>query len=323
MKKTISIVIPVYNEAAGITKFLDGELAPVLSSIPYQAELILVNDGSTDRTIDRIKSCQILQQFPVKVISFSRNFGKEIALSAGLQAAKGDAVIMIDADGQHPVDAIVKMLTKWEEGYDVVTAVRGANTTKHRLASKLYYKMMRMSGNKTIIPGALDFRLMDRAVVDEFNKFTEHNRLTRGLIDWLGFKSTHINVKTKDRIDGHPTYSVGKLIALAGDSMISTSRTPLVIFGYIGIFITIASVIFGLFILIQQYILGDPLHLDWSGAVAMSVFISFLIGLVLISQSLTALYISQIHSEAKSRPLYIVDRKNSFESAPHDRQNLA
>ena len=123
-----------------------------------------------------------------------------------------------------------------------------------------------------------------------------------------------MKVKTRGRKNGKPTYSTKKLAGLAMDSMVSSSRTPLVIFGYIGAFITIFSLIFGLFILIEQYILGDPMKLDWSGAVAMSVFVSFLVGLVLVSQSITALYISQIHAEAKGRPLYVVNKKKSFVS---------
>lgn len=310
--KLISIVIPVYNESAGIKRFLDGELLPELEKLNTKSEVILVNDGSEDQTLEKIKETELIQKLPTRIISFSRNFGKEIALSAGLKYAKGDAAMMIDADGQHPVEAIPEMIKKWEEGYDIVTAVRGTNTTKHRLGSKIYYFLTRLFGNKNVTVGALDFRLLDKAVIIEFNKFTEHNRLTRGLIDWLGFKEATVKVKTKNRLDGKPTYSFKKLASLAVDAMVSASRTPLVIFGYIGLFITIFSVIFGLFILIEQYILGDPMGLDWAGAVAMSVFVSFLVGLVLISQSITALYISQIHTEAKNRPLYIIDQKNSY-----------
>ena len=171
-----------------------------------------------------------------------------------------------------------------------------------------------------MMPGAMDFRLLDRVVVDEFNQLTERNRLTRGLVDWLGFDQEYIKVKTKGRKNGKPTYSTKKLASLAMDSVISSSRTPLVIFGYLGAFITIFSLIFGLFILVEQYILGDPLKLDWSGAVAMSVFISFLVGLVMISQSITALYISQIHTEAKGRPLYVINKKKSFVSYKNDKK---
>ena len=312
MGKLISIVVPVYNEADGISKFLDEELMSVLDELKYDAEIIIVDDGSVDKTIEKIKVCEILDKYLVNVVALTRNFGKEVALTVGLEAAEGDAVIMVDADGQHPVEEIPRMLPKWENGAMIVTAVNSGNTTKHRLRSKIYYKIMRIMGNKKIMPGAMDFRLLDRAVVDEFNLLTERNRLTRGLIDWLGFDQEYIKVKTKGRKNGRPTYSTKKLAELAMDSVVSSSRTPLIIFGYIGAFIMVFSLIFGLFILIEQYILGDPMNLDWSGAVAMSVFVSFLVGLVLISQSITALYISQIHAEAKARPLYVVNKKKSF-----------
>ena len=313
-KKLISVVVPVFNEEEGIQKFLKKELVPVLARLSYDTEIVLVDDGSRDKTVEKIREVEnvIKNKMPIKMVAFSRNFGKEVALSAGLWYAGGDAVVMIDADGQHPASAIVEMIKKWEDGAEIVTAVRGQNTTHHKLGSRIYYRMLKMMGVRNIVPGELDFRLMDRVVVDEFNKFTERNRLTRGLVNWLGFRQEYIKVQTKDRLGGKPTYSFKKLMALAGDSMVSMSRTPLVIFGYVGIFITVVSVIFGLFILIQQYILGDPLGLDWSGAVAMSVFVSFLVGLVLISQAITALYVAQIQVEAKNRPLFVVDKKNSF-----------
>ena len=311
MKKRVSFVVPVFNEEKAIGKFLDEKLMPVLKDEPEDFEIVVVDDGSVDDSVEVVKNAKINQQYKVRIISFVRNFGKEVALSAGIRQAKGDAIILIDADGQHPVSAISEMLIKWRKGAKVVTAVRKHNTTKHKLASKIYYNMMHLLGGKNIVPGALDYRLIDRVVADEFNNFTERNRMARGLIDWLGYPQEYVKVETLSRIDGKPTYSFKKLIGLAIDSLASSSRAPLVIVGYLGAFITFFSLILGLFILIQQYILGDPLHLDWSGAVAMSVFIAFLVGLVLISQSLTALYISQIHTESKGRPLYIIDREKS------------
>lgn len=315
MGRLISVVVPVYDEEGGILDFLDGQLLPVLSKLKYDAEVIIIDDGSKDKTLGKIKSSKILNSGTlVNVIALTKNFGKEVALTVGLEAANGDAVIMIDADGQHPAEEIPRLIEKWEGGALIVTAVNSGNTTKHRVRSGIYYKIMRAMGNKNVMPGAMDFRLLDRTVVDEFNQLTERNRLTRGLIDWLGFEQEYVKVKTRGRKNGKPTYSTKKLAGLALDSMVSSSRTPLVIFGYLGAFITIFSVIFGLFILIEQYIMGDPMNLDWSGAVAMSVFVSFLVGLVLISQSITALYISQIHAEAKGRPLYVVNKKKSFVS---------
>lgn len=309
MKRMISIVVPMYNEAAGIGDFLTRQLMPVLDELKYETEIVLVDDGSTDKTVEIIKPQ--VDGSRVRLVSFVRNFGKEIALTAGIRHARGDAVIMIDADGQHPVEMIPEMVAKWEKGARIVTTIRDENTTRHKIGSTIYYVVMKIFGNKNIVVGALDFRLIDREVVDEFNKMTERNRLTRGLIDWLGFPQEYMKVRTKNRTCGKPTYSAKKLMTLTMDGLVASSRTPLLVFGYIGLFITVVSLMLGLFILIQQYIMGDPLGLDWSGAVAMSVFVSFLVGLVLISQAITAIYISQIHAEAKGRPLYVIDQKKS------------
>lgn len=311
MKKLISVVIPVYNEVAGIQSFLKNELVPALENLKENIEIIIVDDGSTDKSLEVIKSYKFPRQMTVRIVALMKNFGKEIALTAGLKEATGDAVIMIDADGQHPAEEIPKMIEKWQKGAKIVTAIRGSNTTKHKLGSRLYYILMRKVGDKNIVEGEMDFRLLDREVVDDFSQFTEHNRLTRGLIDWLGYPQEYIEVQTKDRINGEPTYGVKKLAVLTGDSMVSASRTPLIVFGYIGLFIMIITFIPGLFQLIQEYILGDPLKLEWGGGVAVSLFVAFLVGLVLISQAMTALYISQIHAEAKNRPLYVISKAKS------------
>lgn len=315
MRKVVSIVVPIYNEAGGISRFLDEKLLPELNNLnkTYATEVVLVNDGSSDKTIEIIRETALNKsRTDVRIISFSHNFGKEAALTAGIKYAVGDAVILIDADGQHPVEVIPQMIEKWEKGAKVVTAVRDHSKTNHKIGSSIFYKTMRIFGNKSVKEGAMDFRLIDREVADAYNIFTEHNRIARGLIDWLGFPQEYIKVKLHGRMSGKGTYNFGKLFALAIDSFVSMSRTPLVFFGYLGGFITIFSGILGLFILIEQYIMGDPLNLDWSGAVAMCIFISFLIGIVLISQAITALYISQIHTEVKNRPLFVIDKEKSF-----------
>ncbi|MBR5939199.1 glycosyltransferase family 2 protein [Candidatus Saccharibacteria bacterium] len=312
--KMISFVMPIHNEEEGIADFLEKDFLPNVEKIEnYKKEVILVNDGSTDGTLT------ILQKFAaknkgIKVVALSRNFGKEPALSAGIFVAKGDAIITMDADGQQPPKLIPEFIEKWEKGAEIVTGVRD-KYTKHglipKLGSKLFYRLLKVMGSKSTVPGSTDFRLIDREVADEFNKLSEHNRITRGLIDWLGFKQEYIYYTYGVRMAGKPSYNFKKLFHLAIDSFISMSSTPLVIFGYIGIFITIFSFILGMFIIIQQYILGDPLGLKWNGAVQMAVFITFLVGLVLISQAITALYISHIHAESQGRPLYIIDKKES------------
>ena len=310
----ISFVIPVFNESEGITHFVEEMLLPQVEKIKkYSSEIILVDDGSSDGSLSIIQKLAE-QNKTIKVLSLSRNFGKESALSAGLAYASGDAVILIDADGQQPPKLIHDFIKAWEDGAEVVTGVRD-HYTKHglipKLGSKVFYKMLGGMGSKSTVPGSTDFRLLDRGVVDEFNRLSEHNRITRGLIDWMGFKQVHIKYVYGERLAGKPSYNLKKLFQLAIDSFVSLSTTPLVIFGYIGVFITIASFLLGVFVIVQQYILGDPLHLYWNGAVQMAIFITFLVGLVLISQAITALYISHIHAETQGRPLYIVDKKSS------------
>lgn len=310
----ISVVVPVYNEEKGIKNFLDKMLIPALAKVKYKVELILVDDGSKDKTLEILNSYETKAVSTVKVIALSRNFGKEVALAAGLREAEGDAVLTIDADGQQPPEIIPKFIAKWEEGSDIVTGVRD-QYTKHglipKLGSKLFYWMLHLMGNNSTVSGSTDFRLIDRAVVDEYNSLTEHNRITRGLIDWLGFDVAYVEYTYGARLAGKPSYNFSKLFHLAIDSFISMSTTPLVIFGYLGALISVLSFILGVFCIINQYILDDPLHLYWNGSVQMAIFITFLVGLLMVSQYITALYISHIHAETQNRPLFVVNKKKS------------
>ncbi|MBQ6605765.1 glycosyltransferase family 2 protein [Candidatus Saccharibacteria bacterium] len=315
--RLVSVVVPVYNEEKGIERFCLKELFPELKKLEnYSLELIFINDGSPDKTLEKLNSLIKDPSAPktTKIISFSKNFGKEAALTAGFRLAKGDCAISLDSDGQQPPSLIPKFLEKWESGARIVTGVRDGYT-KHglipRLGSKLFYKLLKMMGNNSTVPGSTDFRLLDRAALDEFNALTEHSRITRGLIDWLGFRQEYIKYRYGTRIAGRPAYNLKKLFRLAIDSFVSMSSTPLVIFGYVGIIITVLSFLLGVFCLINQYLLGDPLGLYWPGAVHMAILITFLVGLVLISQAITAIYISNIYTEAKNRPLYIIDKENS------------
>ena len=312
--KTISVVIPVYNEEKGFKKFYSEMLEPELKKLEkYNYEVILVDDGSRDKTLEIVQG-MAEKDAHIKVLAFSRNFGKEVALTAGIREATGDAILTIDADGQQPPKLIPEFIEKWEQGGEIIIGVRG-KYEKHgfiaKLGSKLFYKMLNGMGVKDTVPGSTDFRVIDRAVADEYNKLTEHGRITRGLMDWMGFKKVYIDYIYGNRLAGKPSYNFGKLFNLAIDSFISLSSTPLMIFGWIGVFIAISSFILGVFVGIEEFILGDPIGLKWTGTTCVAIFITFLVGLVLISQAITALYISHIHAEAQGRPLYIIDRKNS------------
>lgn len=311
----LSFVIPVFNEAKGITRFYHDLLLPELEKLNTIYEIIFVNDGSRDQTLPILQDLAQKSK-KLKVLSFSRNFGKEIALTAGLRQATGDAVITMDADGQQPPQLIHEFVAKWQNGNgaQIVTGVRG-KFEKHgliaKIGSKFFYKILNLLGTKDTVPGSTDYRLLDRAVVTEFNRLTEHSRITRGLIDWMGFQQAHIHYTYGNRLAGKPSYNFRKLFQLAVDSFVSMSTTPLVIFGWLGAIITFASGILGLFVLIEQFLLGDPIGLHWTGPTHLAIFITFLVGLLLISQAITALYISHIHAETQGRPLYIIDQKNS------------
>lgn len=309
----ISFVIPIYNEEKGFREFYTKMLLPELKKINHDYELILVNDGSSDGSLKVIQELAEKDKH-IKVLCFSRNFGKEVALTAGIREADGDAIMTMDADGQQPPKLIHEFIKKWEDGGEIVIGVRG-KFEKHgfiaKLGSKMFYKILRFMGVKDTVPGSTDFRIIDRCVADEYNKLTEHGRITRGLMDWMGFRKEYIDYVYGNRLAGKPSYNFKKLFQLAIDSFVSLSSTPLIIFGWIGVFITFASLILGIFVIIEEFIMGDPMQLRWTGTTCLSIFITFLIGLVLISQSITALYISHIHAEAQGRPLYIIDRKNS------------
>lgn len=304
----ISVIIPCYNEAANIGPFYKA-LRQATQQLPYDFEYIYVNDGSNDQTLAEIQSLGKA----VRVISLSRNFGKETATTAGIHSAKGDACLMIDADGQHPVQLIPEFIAKWQAGAQVVIGVwRGggqAGLTK-RLGSKLYYRLLKTTDGPTPIPGSTDFRLISRDVQQEFIRLTERNRITRGLIDWLGFQREYIYFKANPRLAGAPTYSLRKLTGLALNSFVSLSPRPLYFAIYCGAVILPLSILLGLFSAIEMLI-GDPLDLRITGSAYLVLLALFLIGLVLIAQGITAMYLAHIHDETKNRPLYVVDRRHS------------
>ncbi len=309
----LSIIVPLYNEAGNIPE-LHKQITLQLKQLKktYAHELIFIDDGSRDNSLD--VAYAIAKKDPqVTILELVRNFGKEVAVTAGLNAAKGDAAIMIDADLQHPVEMIPKFLEKWEDGADVVVGVRiptrGHTSILKRWASWTFYRIMRAISETDIVPNATDFRLIDRIVIDEFNRFTERKRLTRGLIDWLGFRHAYVPFKPGKRTHGDAAYSYKKLIGLAINSILSHSLVPLRVAGYLGMLIILTSGPLGAFILTEQYLLGDPLSMNFSGTSALASMILFLVGVILVCLGLIALYIANIYGEVVNRPLYIVRKK--------------
>lgn len=312
---TISIVIPAYNEQAGIAKFHQEILWPALqSSQASKWEIIYVNDGSSDQTADEL--AKLAANSPsIKVVNLARNFGKEIAVTAGISQSTGDAVIIMDADGQHPPAIIDQFIDKWRSGAQVVVGVRNSNTDEgfvKNLGSKLFYRLLNTLSDSHTVPRSTDYRLIDAEVRDEFLRFTERNRITRGLIDWLGYTRDYVHFDSPARLAGEATYTVSKLTKLAINSFTTLSLRPLFIFSYIGLFITVVSLIAGLSILIEQFILGDPLGLNFTGSAMLGILISFLIGIVLMAQGMMSIYMSHIYSQAQNRPLFVIDRAKSI-----------
>ncbi|PIX90264.1 MAG: glycosyltransferase [Candidatus Moranbacteria bacterium CG_4_10_14_3_um_filter_45_9] len=314
--KSISFIIPAYNESANIAPLYE-KLQSVLEPLRdrYMFEILFVNDGSEDTTAKEIRKI-VNQDTRVKLIDFSRNFGKEIATTAGLHHCTGDACMMLDADLQHPAELIPDFITKWEEGFDVIIGIREeskSDTWIKRVGGKIFYSILNKISDTEIIPNATDFRLLDRAVIDEFNRFTETKRLTRGLIDWLGFKRAYIHFKANDRLHGTATYSVWKLTKLALHSFMSLSLFPLKMAGYIGILITTLSLLSGTYIFLGKYFFKWYWALTFSDSEDLAIFIVFLVGIILMSIGLISLYIANIHEEVIKRPLYVIRKNRSIQ----------
>lgn len=312
----ISIVIPVYNEAEGIRKFHEQLLIPNLAkTVEKPHEIIYVNDGSQDDTLDILRDIASGSVGKIKVVALSRNFGKEIATTAGLFSASGEAVIVLDADGQHPPERIVDFLSKWKSGAQVVVGIRTSNEKEgfiKKLGSKLFYRLFNGTTDLGLVPGSTDFRLIDRAVVEEFKKIGEQNRITRGLIDWLGFRREFVYFDSPPRLAGKASYSVRQLFRLAVNSLVSLSLKPLLFLGVVGIGISLLSFLVGLFIFIEQILFGDPLGLNFTGTAMLGIFIAFLVGLVIIAQGVIAVYLSHIHTQSQQRPLFVIDHSSSY-----------
>jgi glycosyltransferase involved in cell wall biosynthesis len=311
-KQLISIVIPLYNESANLP-LLHDSLRTVLAGVPdYDFEIVYVNDGSQDDSLRELQAIATHND-AIRIISLSRNFGKEVATTAGLHAAKGDAIITLDADGQHPVELIPQFIERWQAGSKVVIGVRTSNQGEgltKRYGSKVFYRVMNRLSGTHLVPGSSDFRLIDHVVQQEFMRMTERNRITRGLVDWLGYQRDYIDYVANPRVHGDAGYSFQRLVKLFIDSIVSLSISPLYIAAYLGAFVLPVSVLLGLFMAVDKLV-GDPFNLRLTGGAFVMVLMLFLIGVLLLSQGIIGLYLSHIHSETQNRPLYVIDQHNS------------
>jgi glycosyltransferase involved in cell wall biosynthesis len=311
----ISIVAPAYNEERNIHAFL-AAMIPVLESIGETFEIIFVNDGSRDNTLGMLAAAAA-QDPRIKVIGLARNFGKDIALSAGLSYATGQAIIPIDCDLQHPPELIPQFVAKWREGYDMVLGVRSKRDEEgwlRRTLSQTYYKVMRKMTSVEIPPNAGDFRLLDRKILDVINKMPERHRFMKGIFAWPGFRVTSIEFQANVRAnDTRTSWSFFKLWQFALDGLFSFSTAPLKLWTYIGALSAGGAFLYLLITIIQKLFWGITVP----GYASLLIVLLFFNGLLLISNGIQGEYIARIFEEVKGRPLFVVGQTFGLDGQAH------
>lgn len=308
--KKISLLIPVYNEETSLDALHDA-LCPLLdNSHPglkgaiYEWEVIFVDDGSTDASLNKLKKLNS-QDKRLRYISLSRNFGKENALLAGIDRVTGDAMVIMDADLQHPVDTVPEMICEWEKGYEDVYGrrlSRGRESALRRLFTKTYYRVLNKSTRVDVLPDVGDFRLLDRKVVEAIRGLRESQRYTKGLYCWVGFRKTGVDFHTADRVAGETHMSAGRLINLGLEGLTSYTTAPLRIASVLGFVISLLSICYMVYIFCKTLIFGEPIQ----GFPTLICTILFLGGCQLLALGIMGEYIGKIYNESKQRPPYIV-----------------
>ena len=316
-KIKLSVVVPIYNEEPNLD-YLFERLETVLIPLQLNYEIVCVNDGSRDNTL----MCLVHhhQRNPaIKVIDLSRNFGKEIALSAGIDYAKGDAVIPIDADLQDPPELIGELIAKWQEGYDVVYATRrfryGESWLK-RFTANGFYKIMGWISPLPMPKNTGDFRLLDRRVVDALKTMGERTRFMKGLFTWVGFKQTAILYDRPQRYKGQTKWNYWKLWNFAVGGIASFSVRPLQVSSYVGLILSSLSFLYASFLVLRTLIFG----IDVPGYASLMVAVLFLGGVQLVSLGIIGEYLGRVYEEVKERPLYLIRESHGF-ARPENTQN--
>ena len=300
----ISIVAPCYNEAESVDLFVD-TISQTVDGQDFDIEIVFVDDGSLDDT--RGKLTALANRRPdIKLVVFSRNFGKEAALTAGLDYADGDAVIVIDVDLQDPPELILGFIKKWREGYDVVYGVRDdrtSDTAAKRISANGFYQLFNKISGVKIPENTGDYRLMDRRVVETIKTLPERSRFMKGLFAWVGYDSVGIPYVRPERALGETKFTFWRLWNFAVDGFVSFSTIPLRVWSYIGAAVALISVVYALIIVLQTMITG----VDVPGYASLLVFILFFGSVQLISVGVLGEYISRLFVEAKRRPIYVVE----------------
>ncbi len=304
----ITCVVPAYNEAEGIGRFVN-ELCAYLARLTDTYDVVVVDDGSRDET-----GLQVIASsggLPVKLLSLSRNFGKEAAISAGLDVADGEVVVVIDADFQQPIETIGQFLNKWQQGYDMVYGLRNDRKTDppvRRFLSRCFYRLLSRGASIEIPPDAGDFRLMDRRVVKAIRMLPERDKFMKGLYNWVGFRSDSVPFDYQHRAHGGTKFNFRRLFELAMTGLTSFSSFPLRIWIGIGMAISLVSLVYAIFIMAMTLFRGP----DLPGWATLAVATLFLGGIQLISIGLLGEYVARIFNEVKARPGYIVSERHGF-----------
>ena len=304
-KLSLSIIVPLYNEEESLEIFLI-KLYETIKILNLTFEVIFIDDGSTDYTLNKLLKLKATYK-EIKIIEFSRNFGKESALAAGLEYSKYQVCIPIDVDLQDPPELIPKMINKWEMGYDVVLAKRNNRQNDSffkRISSNLFYKFHNKISHHKIPDNVGDFRLLDRKVVDSINSLPESKRFMKGIFSWVGYQTTYIDYKRDFRKLGKSKFDGWKLWNFALDGFTSYSTTPLRIWTYIGFFFSLISLIFAFYIIFKVFFFG----VDVPGYASLVVAITFLSSLQLIGIGIIGEYLGRTYIELKQRPSFIVNK---------------
>ncbi len=320
----VDLVIPVFNEEEGIFAFHQ-QLRQAIDSLPYRFTIRYVNDGSKDRTAERLDAIAAADE-RVAILELSRNFGHQAALTAGMDQADGDFVISLDGDGQHPPALIAEMLRQAESGYDIVLTQRmeeQALSPFKRRTSNLFYTLINRIADTRVVPGSADFRLLSRAAADGLRSMREYHRFLRGMVSWMGYKTVILPYQQPERLAGSSKYSLKKMLRLAMDAIFSFSLVPLYLSISVGVVFIILALLEVIYVL-SFWVSGNQAQLapGWSSLMFVLLFVG---GAVMISLGFIGIYVGYIFQEVKDRPVYLVRRRvlpaarvDSPPPSPHD-----
>jgi len=309
----LSLVVPVFNEESVLPRFFE-RVVPIVEQTAPDYEIICVNDGSSDGSLATLAFAHLARP-RIKVVDLSRNFGKEAALTAGLEYASGDAVIPLDADLQDPPELIPELVAKWREGYDMVVAVRrdrGADSLAKRSSAGLFYRVMQRLSDVPVPAHAGDFRLIDRRVVEALKLLPERTRFMKGLFAWVGFRQATISYARPARMAGSSKWRYWKLWNFALDGLLSSTTLPLRIWTYLGLAAAVVALLYMLFIVVRTLIYG----VDVPGYASLAAMLLFFSGMNMIGLGIMGEYVGRVFIEVKQRPQFLVRQAVGFDPAP-------